>query len=80
MLITLRDPERATDPDTRQTIADAIARLNENLEPRERIRRHAILPGRWEPGDELTDTLKLRRQHIAGKYDAQITALYAQPT
>jgi long-chain acyl-CoA synthetase len=77
MLITLHEPEHAADPATRQTVADALARLNEKLDPRERIQRHAILPGRWQPGDELTDTLKLRRQRIAAKYAAQITSLYA---
>jgi long-chain acyl-CoA synthetase len=77
MLITLHDPGRAADPDTRQTVADALARLNTRLDPRERIQRHAILPGRWQPGDELTDTLKLRRQRITAKYAAQITSLYA---
>jgi long-subunit acyl-CoA synthetase (AMP-forming) len=80
MLITLHAPERAADPATRQAIADAIARLNERLDPRERIRCHAILPDSWQPGDELTDTLKLRRQRIAAKYAAQITSLYAQMT
>ena len=37
MLITLRDPERAADPATGQAVADALARLNERLDPRERI-------------------------------------------
>ena len=56
--------------------ADALARVNETLDPRERIQRYAILPDRWLPGDELTDTLKLRRQRIASKYAEQITSLY----
>jgi len=77
MLITLHDPRRAADPHTRQMVADALARLNARLDPRERIQRHTILRGRWQPGDELTDTLKLRRQRIAAKYAAQITSLYA---
>ena len=76
MLITLNDPDGAADPATRQTVADALARANTRLDPRERIKRHAILPDRWQPGDELTDTLKLRRQRIATKYAAQITSLY----
>jgi long-chain acyl-CoA synthetase len=76
-LVTLHDPERAADPATRQAVADALARVNEKLDPRERIQRHAILPDRWQPGDELTDTLKLRRQRIAAKYAAQIRSLYA---
>jgi long-subunit acyl-CoA synthetase (AMP-forming) len=80
MLITLHDPGRAADPATGHAVADAIARLNTRLDPREQIRRHAILPVRWQPGEELTDTLKLRRRHIAGKYHTQITSLYAQPT
>jgi long-subunit acyl-CoA synthetase (AMP-forming) len=77
VLITLHDPERAADPATRQTIAGTLARINEKLDPREQIQRHAILARRWQPGDELTDTLKLRRQRIAAKYAAQITSLYA---
>ncbi len=76
-LITVHHPERAADPATRQTVGAAIARINARLDPRERIKRHAILSDRWQPGDELTDTLKLRRQRIAAKYAAQITSLYA---
>jgi long-subunit acyl-CoA synthetase (AMP-forming) len=38
--------------------------------------RAAILSDRWQPGDELTDTLKLRRQRITAKYAVQITSLY----
>jgi long-chain acyl-CoA synthetase len=76
VLITLHDPERAADPATRQMVADTLARINEKLDPRERIERHAILSEPWQPGDELTDTLKLRRQRIAAKYAAQITSLY----
>jgi long-chain acyl-CoA synthetase len=79
-LITLQDPERAEDPIVRQAVAGALARLNEKLDPRERIQHHAILPGRWQPGDELTDTLKLRRQRIGEKYATQITSLFAQLT
>jgi long-chain acyl-CoA synthetase len=76
-LVRLHAPDRAADPATRQAVADALARVNEKLDPRERIQRHPILPDRWQPGDELTDTLKLRRQRIAAKYAAQITSLYA---
>ena len=76
VLITLHDPERAADRATRQAVADALARINARLDPRERIERHAILPDRWQPGDELTDLLKLRRQRIAEKYATQITSLY----
>jgi long-chain acyl-CoA synthetase len=77
MLITLHDPERAADPASGQTVAHAVARLNARLDPRERIERHVILSGRWQPGDELTETLKLRRTRIAAKYAAQIASLYA---
>jgi long-subunit acyl-CoA synthetase (AMP-forming) len=80
VLITLHDPGRAADPATRQAVADTIARLNATLDPRERIQRYAILPDRWQPGDELTETFKLRRQRIAAKYAAQITSLCAQMT
>ncbi|MBV9336616.1 MAG: AMP-binding protein [Solirubrobacterales bacterium] len=77
VLITLHQPEHAADPAAHQTIADALARINATLDPREQIRRHAILPERWQPGDELTETHKLRRQQIAAKYAAHITSLYA---
>ena len=77
MLITLHDPERAADPATGKAVADALARLNAKLDPRERIERYAIVSDRWQPGDELTDTLKLRRQRIAAKYAARIASLYA---
>ena len=79
-LITLHSPERAADPAIRQAVADTVARINARLDPRERIERHEILPDRWQPGDELTDLLKLRRQRIAAKYAAQITSLCARMT
>jgi long-chain acyl-CoA synthetase len=79
-LITLHDPDRAADPATRQAVADALALVNNRLDPRERIERHAILPDRWQAGDELTDLLKLRRRRIAAKYAAQITSLYPDMT
>ena len=79
-LITLRDPECAADPAVDWAVAYAIAAVNESLDRREWIVRHAILPGRWRPGDELTETFKLRRQRIAAKYAAQIASLYAEAT
>ena len=37
-----------------------------------------IVPTPWEPGgDELTPTMKLRRNPITAKYASEIVALYA---
>jgi long-subunit acyl-CoA synthetase (AMP-forming) len=39
-----------------------------------------VIPAYWDAtSDELTATLKLKRQKVAEKYDADIAALYADP-
>ena len=44
----------------------------------EQIKRFRVLGTFWEPGgDELTQTMKLRRKPIAAKYAAEIDGLYA---
>ena len=58
-------------------MADAIQRLNASSDPRERIQRHTILTAPWLPGEEITETLKLRRGRIAQKHAEAIEAMYA---
>ena len=44
----------------------------------EQVKRFVIVPTPWEPGgDELTPTMKLRRNPITAKYASEIVALYA---
>jgi long-subunit acyl-CoA synthetase (AMP-forming) len=75
-LIVLEPPELSEDEHTRWIVGDAIAQVNAARDPRERIEAHAILPDPWLPGDELTETLKLRRRRILDKYSETIDQLY----
>ncbi|MEU3011682.1 fatty acid--CoA ligase FadD11 [Nocardia asteroides] len=59
-------------------IRTAVALGNARVSRVEQIKRFLILPVFWEPGgDELTLTMKLRRQSISKKYAAELDALYA---
>ncbi len=65
-------------PATRAAVAAAVQEANGRLSRVEQIKRFAVLPVSWEPGgDELTPTMKLRRQAVAAKYANVIEALYA---
>ena len=75
-LILLEPVELASDPHALAQVADAIERLNASSDPRERIQRHTILTAPWLPGEELTETLKLRRGRIAQKHAGAIEAMY----
>jgi long-chain acyl-CoA synthetase len=75
-LLVLEPVELASDPDAIAQVADAVRGLNTASDPRERIRRHTILATVWLPGEELTETLKLRRKRIREKYATHIDALY----
>jgi long-chain acyl-CoA synthetase len=75
-LILLEPPQLASDPQATAQVADAIERLNAAGDPRERIHRHTILTQPWLTGDELTETLKLRRQRIVEKHADTIAAMY----
>lgn len=66
-LIVLEPPELANDQHAQTTVAEAIAQVNTTRDPRERIESHTILRDPWLPGNELTETLKLRRGHIVHK-------------
>lgn len=75
-LVVLDPPEQATEEEARNAVAAAIERVNAELDPRRRIEAHLILRDPWTPGEELTETMKLRRRRIAEKYAEQIAGLY----
>jgi long-chain acyl-CoA synthetase len=75
-LILLEPVELASDPRALAQVADTIQNLNASSDPRERIQRHTILTAPWLPGEELTETLKLRRKRIAQKHADTIEAMY----
>ena len=68
-----RDPD---DPDVRHQVGEQVARANSTLARVEQIKKFAILPHDWLPGQELTPTMKLRRRVISDRYAAEIQALY----
>ncbi|MEV6379750.1 hypothetical protein AB0M31_10075 [Streptomyces sp. NPDC051773] len=46
----------------------------------EQVKRFRVIPAHWDAtSEELTATLKLKRQKVAEKYDADIAAPYADP-
>ncbi|WP_067839509.1 AMP-dependent synthetase/ligase [Nocardia lijiangensis] len=69
---------------TRKEIVDevlaAVQNGNRKLSRVEQIKRFTIVGKPWEPGgDELTPTMKLKRNPIAAKYAEEIVTLYADP-
>jgi len=70
------EPAGLADDHAQANVAQAIAQVNATRDPRERIESHAILPDPWLPGDELTETLKLRRHRIIDKHSDTIARLY----
>lgn len=50
---------------------------SEQLDSRERIVRHVVLPHEWAPGSELTPPMKLRRRSIGARYGGLIEGLYS---
>jgi long-chain acyl-CoA synthetase len=75
-LVLLEPAELASDPQALAQVTDAIEYLNASSDPREHIKRHSILTAPWLPGEELTETLKLRRGRIAQKHAEAIEAMY----
>ena len=69
----------ASHPELISALLSALQAANEQLSAVERVRRVHIVPAEWAPGgDELTPSLKLRRDAIAKKYQGEIDALYAR--
>ena len=61
-----------------RAVADGVEAANARLSQVEQIKRFQIVQGDWLPGgDELTETMKLKRKPIAEKYADVIEELYA---
>ena len=68
----------AAAPAIREEVAAGIERGNAGLSRVEQVKKFELLPIDWQPGgDELTQTMKLKRRPIARKYEAEIEALYS---
>lgn len=77
-LTTASTDELISSDEVQHEVAEAVARANTQLARVEQIKKHVVLPQFWLPdSDELTPTLKLKRQVIMKKYSDQIEALYA---
>lgn len=67
----------AADPAVRLQLDEAVATANARLSRVEQVKAYTLLPVFWEPGsDEITSTMKLRRNVIAEKFAGEIDALY----
>ncbi|QWF77941.1 AMP-dependent synthetase/ligase [Amycolatopsis sp. CA-230715] len=55
----------------------AIDAATGDVPPAGAIKRFRIVPTRFEVGDELTPTRKIRRDHVLAKYSDQVEALYS---
>ncbi len=68
----------AANPEVLAQISAGVADGNAKLSRVEQIKRFRVLPTLWEPGgDEITQTMKLKRRPIMAKYAAEIEDLYA---
>ena len=68
----------ADHPAVRTAIGAAVDAGNSRLSRVEQIKRFAIVPKFWEPGgDEITPTMKIKRQAVTAKYADVIESLYA---
>jgi long-subunit acyl-CoA synthetase (AMP-forming) len=64
-------------PEVQAEVQRAIAEGNEKLARVEQVRGFRVLDADWQPGgDEVTNTMKLRRQKIDEKYAGEIEGLY----
>jgi long-chain acyl-CoA synthetase len=65
------------DPGFTKTIGAAVARVNQNLGPGERVRRFIIAPEPFTIANgQMTPTLKIKRHAIRDAYGAALDALY----
>jgi long-subunit acyl-CoA synthetase (AMP-forming) len=69
--------ELIASPEVQAEVERAIAEGNAKLSRVEQVRAWKILDAEWRPGgEEVTNTMKLRRANIDEKYTAEIEALY----
>jgi long-chain acyl-CoA synthetase len=67
----------AAAPEVQAEVARAVAEGNQRLSRVEQVRAWKVLDVEWQPGgEEVTNTMKLRRSAIDEKYAAEIEALY----
>jgi len=72
--------ELARSDQVRAAVAEGVEAGNAKLSNVEAVKRFHIIEGDWLPGgDELTETMKLKRKPIAEKYAEVIDGLYAAP-
>lgn len=65
-------------PALKELIEEEISKVNEGLEPHERIRRYTILGHRFtESSGEMTPTLKIKRTVVMDRHREQIEGLYS---
>jgi long-chain acyl-CoA synthetase len=57
-------------------VEEAMAAGNEEVPRGGKVRSYAVVDGQWQPGDELTPTLRPRRAVIEARYAKTIEALY----
>jgi len=70
--------ELTRDPVVLAEVERAVEAANATLARIEQIKRFTVLDAGWLPGgDEVTQTMKLKRRIITDKYAEQIEALYA---
>src|SRR4051812_13435714 len=61
-----------------EAVQKEVDKANEQMARVEQIKKFKVLPTEWEPGgDELTQTMKLKRKPIGEKYKDEIEALYS---
>ncbi|MXP21197.1 AMP-binding protein [Gordonia sp. HNM0687] len=79
-MLNIPDADMATLSSRREVIDEVTAAVrqgNSKLSRVEQVKRFTIVPVAWDPGgDELTPTMKLRRNPIATKYAERIGKLY----
>ena len=64
-------------PDILELFGERLEKINQNLADYERIRKFVLLTDEFsQERDELTPTLKLRRQVIEGHYQKEIEGMY----
>lgn len=73
-----RDVAPSADPVVLDAVEQAVTAANMELSRVEQIKRYRVLDSEWLPGgDELSPTMKVKRQQIAEKYRAEINELYS---
>jgi long-chain acyl-CoA synthetase len=74
-----RAEDLATHPQMRQLLESRVAQLNQRLASYETVKKFIVAPTDFslETG-ELTPTLKIKRQVVTQKYQAQLEQLYAE--